>query len=90
MSFCPSVYEHAARVIGRTPGEVSRDGVLLSKGHIEAYRLYRHRPIVVGIDIYDLEAEAYGATVRINMDPRPLIAGDDASIRKEVDRGPAV
>jgi uroporphyrinogen-III decarboxylase len=36
---------------------------LLARGHIEAYRLYRHRPIVVGIDIYNLEAEAYGAVV---------------------------
>jgi uroporphyrinogen-III decarboxylase len=36
---------------------------LLAKGHTEAYRLYQHRPIVVGIDIYNLEAEAYGAVV---------------------------
>jgi uroporphyrinogen decarboxylase len=63
MQFCPSVYEHAARVIGKSPWEVSRDVELLSKAHIEAYRLYRHRPIVVGIDIYNLEAEAYGAVV---------------------------
>lgn len=64
MDFCPSVYEHAARVIGRTPWEVSRDGELLAQGHIEAFRLYSHRPVVVGIDIYNLEAEAYGATVQ--------------------------
>jgi len=63
MQFSPSVYEHAARVIGASPWEVSRDGGLLAKGHIEAYRLYEHRPIVVGIDIYNLEAEAYGAVV---------------------------
>jgi uroporphyrinogen decarboxylase len=63
VQFCPSVYEHAARVIGKSPWEVSRDVELLSKAHIEAYRLYRHRPIVVGIDIYNLEAEAYGAVV---------------------------
>ena len=63
MQFCPSVYEHAARVIGKSPWEVSRDAGLLSKAHIEAYRLYRHRPVVVGIDIYNLEAEAYGAVV---------------------------
>ena len=63
MQFCPSVYEHAARVIGKSPWEVSRDVGLLSKAHIEAYRLYRHRPVVVGIDIYNLEAEAYGAVV---------------------------
>ena len=63
MQFCPSVYEHAARVIGESPWEVSRNVELLSKAHIETYRLYRHRPIVVGIDIYNLEAEAYGAVV---------------------------
>ncbi len=63
MQFCPSVYEHAARVIGKNPWEVSRDTELLSKAHIEAFRLYNHRPVVVGIDIYNLEAEAYGATV---------------------------
>ena len=63
MEFSPSVYEHAARVIGKSPWEVSRDAHLLSQGNIEAFRLYRHRPVVVGIDIYNLEAEAYGATV---------------------------
>ncbi|UCD57568.1 MAG: hypothetical protein JSV16_00210, partial [Candidatus Hydrogenedentota bacterium] len=63
MQFSPSVYEHAAAVIGRSPWEVSRDGELLAKGHIEAFRLYQHYPVVVGIDIYNLEAEAYGATV---------------------------
>jgi len=63
VQFCPSIYEHAATVIGKSPWEVSRDIELLTKGHIEAYRIYQHRPIVVGIDIYNLEAEAYGAVV---------------------------
>ena len=63
MQFCPSIYEHAATVLGKSPWEVSRDIELLTKGHIEAYRIYQHRPIVVGIDIYNLEAEAYGAVV---------------------------
>ena len=63
MDFSPSVYEHAARVIGRSPWEASRDGHLLLQGHQEAFRLYGHAPVVVGIDIYNLEAEAYGATV---------------------------
>jgi len=61
--FAPSVYEHAARMIDRSPWDVSRDGDLLSKGHCEAFRLYNHNPVVVGIDIYNLEAEAYGAPV---------------------------
>lgn len=63
IKFAPSIYEHAARVIGASPWDVSRDAKLLTQAHIEAYRLYEHRPIVVGIDIYNLEAEAYGAEV---------------------------
>jgi uroporphyrinogen decarboxylase len=61
--FSPSVYEHAAFLIGRTPWEVSRDPELLFSGHRTAYLKYRHSPIVVGIDIYSLEAEAYGCRV---------------------------
>lgn len=50
-------------MIDRSPWDVSRDGDLLSKGHSKAFRLYNHNPVVVGIDIYNLEAEAYGAPV---------------------------
>jgi len=63
MDFTPSVYEHAALLIGRTPWDVSRDGELLFAAHAEAYRRYGHRPIIVGIDIYNLEAEAYGGKI---------------------------
>jgi uroporphyrinogen decarboxylase len=63
MDLAPSVYEHAAAVIGETPWRVSRDLELLFQAHVEAFHLYRHAPVVVGIDIYNLEAEAYGATI---------------------------
>ena len=63
--FTPAVYEHAARFVGRSPAEVSRDGELLFQAHAGAYREYRHQPIAVGIDIYNLEAEAYGAKVEL-------------------------
>ena len=61
--FTPAVYEHAARFVGRTPSEVSRDAEFLFQAHRGAYLEYRHQPIAVGIDIYNLEAEAYGAKV---------------------------
>lgn len=61
--FSISVYEHAARLIDRTPWEVSRSEELLLQAHRQAYLLYRHFPVVIGIDIYNLEAEAYGARV---------------------------
>ena len=63
--FTPAVYEHAARFVGRTPAEVSRNAGLLFQAHRRAYLEYRHQPIAVGIDIYNLEAEAYGAKVEL-------------------------
>ncbi len=63
MDCTPAVYEHAAFLIGRTPWEVSRSADLTFEAHSEAYRRYGHTPVVVSIDIYNLEAEAYGATV---------------------------
>ena len=63
MKFEPAIYEHAAKLIGKTPWEVSRSGALMVQGHMAAFEKYRHTPVVVGIDIYNLEAEAYGGTV---------------------------
>jgi uroporphyrinogen decarboxylase len=63
MELSPSVYEHAAALIGRTPWEVSRNAELLFAAHAKAYEVYCHTPIMPGIDIYNLEAEAYGGKV---------------------------
>jgi uroporphyrinogen decarboxylase len=63
MIFTPAVYEHAARLIGKTPWEVSRSADLLVEAHLAAFRAYHHTPVIVGIDVYNLEAEAYGARV---------------------------
>ena len=75
-----SVYEHAAALIGVTPWEASRDAEVCYRAHREAWELYRHFPVVVGIDIYNLEAEAYGCEVRrpsgtgIPAITRPIVA----------------
>jgi uroporphyrinogen-III decarboxylase len=61
--FVPVVYEHAAQLIGKRPWEVSRDQDLLVAGHSAAYQTYRHAPIVAGIDVYNVEAEAYGSVL---------------------------
>jgi uroporphyrinogen decarboxylase len=61
--FTPVIYEHAARFVGRTVWEVSRDPELMFEAHRLAYLEYRQQVIAVGIDIYNLEAEAYGAQV---------------------------
>lgn len=64
VQFAPVVYEHAARFTGKSPWEVSRDPALLARAHEEAWKEYRHSPVTPGIDIYNLEAEAYGAKVQ--------------------------
>jgi len=63
MFFEPVVYEHAAALLGKSPWDVSRDAFLILNAHLEAYSRYKHSPVVIGIDIYNLEPEAYGATV---------------------------
>ncbi|MCD6365599.1 MAG: hypothetical protein J7M14_06955 [Planctomycetes bacterium] len=63
MNFTPAIYAHAAALIDRTPWDVSRDAELLYQAHLTAWRRYAHTPIAVGIDIYNLEAEAYGAKI---------------------------
>jgi uroporphyrinogen decarboxylase len=63
MEFAPVVYEHAAKLINRRPWDVSRSADLLVEAHAAAYALYRHAPVVAGIDVYNVEAEAYGAVV---------------------------
>jgi uroporphyrinogen-III decarboxylase len=63
MDFVPVVYEHAAKLINRRPWDVSRSADLLVDSHAAAYAVYRHAPVVVGIDVYNVEAEAYGAII---------------------------
>jgi uroporphyrinogen decarboxylase len=63
IAFSPSVYEHAAFLLKMTPWEVSRNAELLYRAHRTAHQIYQHSPIVVGIDIYNIEAEAYGGVV---------------------------
>ncbi|HLV10610.1 MAG TPA: uroporphyrinogen decarboxylase family protein [Halanaerobiales bacterium] len=62
--FIPTIYEHAARLINKTPSEVARKEDLLVNSHIKAYKTYKHDLVVVGMDIYNVEAEALGCKVR--------------------------
>ena len=76
MEFTPIVYEHAAKFIGRSPWEVSRNPDLLVEAHSAAWAVYRHAPVVAGIDVYNIEPEAYGAVVGVSRENEvPSITG---------------
>lgn len=90
-----SVYEHAASFLGLTPWEVCQSADLVYRAHREAYLAYHHFPLVVGIDIYNLEAEAYGAELvrpagtGIPAITRPTMTLDDDPGRRPFDPGTA-
>lgn len=85
MQFSPAVYEHAASLIHKSPWDVSRDGEFLFQGHKKAFELYHHSPVVVGIDIYNLEPEAYSAIVeQPTLNGIPAITSHICSSVKEI------
>src|SRR5690554_3774915 len=61
--FCPAIYEHKARLIGRSVSEVARDSNLLAEAVLAEYETYRPDMLTVGMDIYNIEAEAIGSRV---------------------------
>lgn len=61
--FVPSIYEHGATVLGGSPGKVSRDATLMAQAAVASYRRYCHDLVTVGIDIYNIEAEAWGCAI---------------------------
>ena len=61
--FVPSVYEQGALIIGREPGPTSRNADLMAAAALKAYELYEHDIVTVGIDLYNIEAEAWGCKV---------------------------
>lgn len=61
--FVPAVYEHKAWFIGKTPSEVCQDASLLADATLAEYEALRADALVVGIDVYNVEAEAAGCGV---------------------------
>jgi len=66
--FMPTIIEHAAFIIGQTPSTAAQDTSIMAKAHIAAYNLYRPDAVTVGMDIYNIEAEALGCQVRFYND----------------------
>lgn len=71
--FLPAIYEHKAWFIGSTPSAISRDAGLLTRALLAEYEAIGADALAVGVDVYNLEAEAVGCTVT-------FYEGDDTSI----------
>ncbi|ACB76168.1 uroporphyrinogen decarboxylase family protein [Opitutus terrae] len=61
--FLPAIYEHKAAFIGSTPTAISRDGDLLTRAMLAEYAAIQPDALVVGVDVYNVEAEAVGSIV---------------------------
>ncbi len=71
--FLPAIYEHKAWFIGSTPSAISRNADLLTRALLAEYEAIGPDGLAVGIDVYNLEAEAVGCTVS-------FYEGNDTSI----------
>jgi uroporphyrinogen decarboxylase len=61
--FCPTIFEHAARIINITPSQLAKSVDFIVDGQMAAYELYGHDLISVAVDIYNVQAEAVGSEV---------------------------
>lgn len=61
--FVPAIYEHKGALIGRSPSEICRDADYLEAGLWKELETYDTDMLVIGIDVYNVEAEALGCRV---------------------------
>ncbi|MCC7498661.1 MAG: hypothetical protein IT160_13855 [Bryobacterales bacterium] len=61
--FVPAIYEHKAALIGRSPSDVCRNADLLHAALLKELEVYDPDMLVIGIDVYNVEAEALGCKV---------------------------
>jgi uroporphyrinogen decarboxylase len=61
--FVPAILEHKAFLIDEVPSRVCRDMALLVKATLREFELFQADAVVVGLDPYNVEAEAVGAKV---------------------------
>lgn len=66
--FVPAIYEHKAALINRTPAEVCCNLGRMNEAHAAEWNTYRSPVQVVGLDVYNIEAEAMGCTVHFPKD----------------------
>ena len=70
--FLPAIYEHKAWFVGETPSKVCRDVNLFTTAAVAEYERVQPDALTIGIDVYNVEAEAVGCRVT-------YYKGDDVS-----------
>ena len=65
VKFEPAIYEHKAVLIGREPREVAMSADLLSQAVLKEHEVYRADYVTVGLDVYNVEAEALGSRATV-------------------------
>ncbi len=61
--FLPAIYEHKGSFIGETPSGISRDADLLARAMLAEHEAVQPDALTVGVDVYNVEAEAVGCSV---------------------------
>ncbi|MBM4160453.1 MAG: hypothetical protein FJ217_05060 [Ignavibacteria bacterium] len=61
--FLPAIYEHKAWFVGETPSRVCRDVNLFTTAMFAEYERVQPDALTVGMDVYNVEAEAVGSKV---------------------------
>jgi len=61
--FVPAIYEHKGALIGKSPSEICRNPNYLYAGLKKELEVYDPDMLVIGIDVYNVEAEALGCKV---------------------------
>jgi len=83
--FEPFPYDHAASLVGLRPWDVSRSPLLLYQAFNTAIERYHLSHAVLGIDIYNLEAETLGCRVaEPDGNASPLISGPICASHAEI------
>ena len=59
----PAIYEHKGALVGKSPSEICRNADFLYAGLKREAELYDADMLVIGIDVYNVEAEALGCKV---------------------------
>jgi uroporphyrinogen decarboxylase len=85
--FCPAVYEHKAALIGVKPAAMCRDADLFEKAILREVEIYEPDLLVVGCDVYNVEAEAAGCEVQYpDSNDVPAVRGRVIRVGEDISR----